>query len=102
MRKKRYLPARIYRQALEHLSDEQMAVLWRQIAGIEPARYSGILSALYGRDGYSIATFREVAEIYGVTTERIRQIESRALCRLRHPRRYREMLDAALTTPPPE
>ena len=34
-------------------------------------------------------TLDEIGRIYGVTRERIRQIEARAIAKLRHPRDYR-------------
>ena len=43
-------------------------------------------------DGYSY-TLEEVGEKFGVTRERIRQIESHALGRLRHPSRSRKLRD---------
>lgn len=44
-----------------------------------------VLQHLYGLNGHDRKTFEGVAKLLGVTRERIRQIESVALSRLRHP-----------------
>ena len=44
------------------------------------------------RDGYP-RTLEEVGNIFDVTRERIRQIEAKALRKLRHPRRSRKLRD---------
>jgi len=54
-------------------------------------REARILRLRFGlQDGYSY-TLKEVGEKLGLTRERIRQIESEALKRLRHPRRSRKL-----------
>jgi len=56
-------------------------------------RQARILRLRFGlQDGYSY-TLQEVAERFGLTRERIRQIEQEALNRLRHPRRSRKLRD---------
>jgi RNA polymerase primary sigma factor len=54
-------------------------------------RQARILRLRFGiQDGYNY-TLQEVAERFGLTRERIRQIEYEALRRLRHPRRSRKL-----------
>jgi RNA polymerase sigma factor (sigma-70 family) len=45
----------------------------------------GVLAARYGLDGSEPRSLAETAAAVGVTRERVRQIEARALARLRHP-----------------
>lgn len=50
-----------------------------------PAREANIIRLRYGLDGYRQHTLGEVGLIFGVTRERIRQIEQKAIRRLKHP-----------------
>jgi RNA polymerase sigma factor (sigma-70 family) len=54
-------------------------------------REEKIIKMRYGLDGYEEMTLEEVSQQVGVTRERIRQIEARALRLLRHPNRSREL-----------
>jgi RNA polymerase primary sigma factor len=54
-------------------------------------REARILRLRFGiQDGHSY-TLEEVGQKFGLTRERIRQIESEALRKLRHPRRSRQL-----------
>ena len=44
-----------------------------------------IMKLRFGLDGKQPATSRDIAKTLGLSTERIRQIEARALSKLRHP-----------------
>ena len=58
-----------------------------------PPREQEVLRMRFGlEDGYSL-TLEEVGLYFNVTRERIRQIEAKALRRLRHPRRSRKLKD---------
>ncbi|MFO7778494.1 MAG: sigma-70 family RNA polymerase sigma factor [Nitriliruptoraceae bacterium] len=48
-------------------------------------RERGVLELRYGLNGDDPATLEEIGERYGVTRERIRQIEKNVLAKLRHP-----------------
>jgi len=54
-------------------------------------REERVLRLRFGLDGDEPKTLDQVAKIFGVTKERIRQIEARALRRLRHPLRSRKL-----------
>ena len=58
-----------------------------------PPREQDVLKMRFGLDdGYSL-TLEEVGLYFNVTRERIRQIEAKALRRLRHPKRSRRLKD---------
>ncbi len=58
-----------------------------------PEREQEVLKMRFGLDdGYSL-TLEEVGLYFNVTRERIRQIEAKALRRLRHPRRASGLRD---------
>lgn len=56
-----------------------------------PPREARILRLRFGLENGHNYTLEEVGEKFGLTRERIRQIESKALRRLRHPRRARQL-----------
>ncbi|MDR1949347.1 MAG: RNA polymerase sigma factor RpoD, partial [Spirochaetaceae bacterium] len=73
-------------------SQTAFTLLKEQISGVLstlPAREQEVLKMRFGLDdGYSL-TLEEVGLYFNVTRERIRQIEAKALRRLRHPKRSR-------------
>jgi RNA polymerase primary sigma factor len=56
-------------------------------------REARILRLRFGLDNGRSYTLEEVGQKFGLTRERIRQIEGKALRRLRHPRRARQLKD---------
>ncbi len=56
-------------------------------------REARVLRLRFGLDDGVVYTLEEVGEKFGLTRERIRQIEGKALRRLRHPRRARQLRD---------
>ncbi|MDR2534981.1 MAG: RNA polymerase sigma factor RpoD [Treponema sp.] len=71
-------------------------LLQEQLSGVLdtlPVREQEVLKMRFGLDdGYSL-TLEEVGLYFNVTRERIRQIEAKALRRLRHPKRSRRLKD---------
>ncbi|HEY3344018.1 MAG TPA: sigma-70 family RNA polymerase sigma factor [Anaerolineaceae bacterium] len=62
------------------------------LATLSP-REARILRLRFGLDNGHTYTLEEVGQKFGLTRERIRQIEGKALRRLRHPRRARQLKD---------
>ncbi len=60
-------------------------------------REARILRLRFGFANGRSYTLEEVGEQFGLTRERIRQIEGKALRRLRHPRRSRQLRDYLTT-----
>ena len=52
-----------------------------------------IIEMRYGLDNEQGLTLKEVGHEFGLTRERIRQIEKEALAKLRHPSRSRKLID---------
>ncbi len=75
--------------ASKQLLKEQL----RSALGILSERERDVLEMRFGlRDGQD-NTLEDVGKFYGVTRERIRQIEAKALRKLRHPTRSRQLRD---------
>jgi RNA polymerase sigma factor (sigma-70 family) len=54
-------------------------------------RERGVLELRYGLGGDEPRTLEEIGDLYGVTRERIRQIEKKTLAKLRHPSHARRL-----------
>ncbi|GAB3526253.1 hypothetical protein GCM10027402_24570 [Arthrobacter monumenti] len=56
-------------------------------------REAGVLSMRYGLTNGKAATLDDIGQTYGVTRERIRQIETKTMAKLRHPSRSQVLQD---------
>jgi len=68
----------------------------RSVLGTLSEREAGVVSMRFGLTDGQPKTLDEIGKVYGVTRERIRQIESRIMSKLRHPSRsslLRDYLD---------
>jgi RNA polymerase primary sigma factor len=70
------------------LQDELQAVL-----GTLSEREAGIVRLRVGLTDGQPHTLEEIAHVYGVTRERIRQIETKTMTKLRHPSRSQTLRD---------
>jgi RNA polymerase sigma factor (sigma-70 family) len=64
-------------------------------------RERGVLELRYGLDGTEPRTLEEIGDHFGVTRERIRQIEKNTLAKLRHPSRVGPRAGPPPPPPPP-
>jgi RNA polymerase primary sigma factor len=63
------------------------------VLGTLSEREAGVVSLRYGLADGRPKTLDEISHVYGVTRERIRQIESKAMYKLRHPSRSKLLRD---------
>lgn len=66
----------------------------RAVLDTLPTREGEIMKMRFGIDHEKAMTLEEVGKVYGITKERIRQIENKAIRKLRHPARARMLKEA--------
>lgn len=76
----------------EEVSDELLDVVREVLSSLTP-REQEVLVLRYGLEDGRTRTLEEVGRRFGVTRERIRQIEAKALRKLRHPSRSKKLKD---------
>ncbi len=64
-----------------------------EVLGSLTERESKVLKLRFGLEGTKQMTLEEVGKVFGVTRERIRQIEAKALRKLKHPSRRKKLQD---------
>ena len=74
----------------ENLSDKNMQEEITDLLGVLDERERKIINSRFGLDGGSARTLEEVGMKFGVTRERIRQLQNIALAKLRRALRKRE------------
>mgnify|MGYP000452872020 CR=1 FL=1 len=77
----------------EHTSETLMRERIDQVLNTLSPREARILRLRFGLYDGQTYTLEEIGEKFGLTRERIRQLEGKALRRLRHPRRSRRLRD---------
>ena len=78
---------------IDPLSDPELMESLRQAMKTLSPRERQVINMRFGLETGRPLRLREVAQEFGVTTERIRQIEAKAFRRLRHPSRSRYLRD---------
>lgn len=69
------------------LNDRALQSTVSDVLGSLGEREAGVIRARFGLGGGNPLTLDEIGDRYGITRERVRQIESKALGKLRHPSR---------------
>ena len=77
----------------EHASYELLKEQLEQVLETLTEREENVLRLRFGLDDGRVRTLEEVGKVFGVTRERIRQIEAKALRKLKHPSRSRQLKD---------
>ena len=78
---------------IEHIESELLKKDMKEVLCTLSPRERDVLRMRFGMDDGRMRTLEEVGQLYGVTRERIRQIEAKALRKLRHPNRQKRLLD---------
>ncbi|BDR60531.1 RNA polymerase sigma factor RpoD [Lactobacillus xylocopicola] len=77
----------------QHASYEMLKEQLEQVLDTLTDREENVLRLRFGLDDGRTRTLEEVGKVFGVTRERIRQIEAKALRKLRHPSRSNQLRD---------
>jgi len=72
---------------LEGISRQELVEVIREVLASLSPREEGVLKSRFGIDGRPTQTLKTIGGHYGVSKERIRQIEKRAIQKLRHAQR---------------
>ncbi|WP_143812327.1 sigma-70 family RNA polymerase sigma factor, partial [Oenococcus oeni] len=78
---------------IESTSDQMLKDQLEEVLGTLTEREENVLRLRFGLEDGKTRTLEEVGRVFGVTRERIRQIEAKALRKLRHPSRSKQLKD---------
>jgi RNA polymerase primary sigma factor len=76
---------------LEEISQLELADVTRRVLASLSPREEGVLKSRFGIDGKPVQTLKTIGGRLGVSKERVRQIEKRAIQKLRHASRSAEL-----------
>ena len=77
----------------DHAAYEMMKKQLENVLDTLTDREENVMRLRFGLDDGRTRTLEEVGKVFGVTRERIRQIEAKALRKLRHPSRSKQLKD---------
>ncbi len=81
--------------AADVINNKLLAEQFKELLGDLKPQEKDVLIYRYGLDGHKPRSLALIGEIYGVSKERIRQVEKSALRKLRHPSMSSQILDFA-------
>jgi RNA polymerase primary sigma factor len=81
------------------LLDKQTCILVNRLLLTLEKKEEIILRMRFGFGDQEVKTLEEIGQIFNITRERIRQIEAKALRKLRHPSRANVLIEAGLINP---
>ena len=81
------------RLEFEQLKSEASDDEWKEIFDSLNPREAQLITSLFGLDGSHPQSFVETSANLGVTTERVRQIVSKVLSKIKHPSRSQMLRD---------
>lgn len=77
--------------AFEIVAQQELRAKCSSVLASLPPREERILRMRFGLDGNDEQTLEAIGQVFGVTRERIRQLEAKSLRRLKHPSRSRQL-----------
>ncbi|OGC05160.1 hypothetical protein A2276_04375 [candidate division WOR-1 bacterium RIFOXYA12_FULL_43_27] len=69
--------------------EEVIQIIEATLSGL-PEKYQIVIKLRYGLDGKGAQTLQQIGNVLGITRERVRQLENKALRRLKHPSKTRQ------------
>jgi len=88
-----FIPDETQPQPYEQASKQLLKENIEEVLATLSDREARVLKMRYGLDSHRAMTLEEVGREFGVTRERIRQIEAKALRKLKHPSRRKKLQD---------
>jgi RNA polymerase primary sigma factor len=89
---KKYLEYDLIDELDESLTNFLLKIQLNITLSTLPGRENAVIQLRFGLNGHKIQTLDEIGTLLGITRERVRQIESKALRRLRHPKRCKRLM----------
>ena len=89
----------VHKISIDNMDASKLRKAIAEVLSTLSPRERDILRIRFGMDDGRMRTLEEVGQLFGVTRERIRQVEAKALRKLRHPNRskhLRELIEAEI------
>ena len=89
----------VHKISIENMDASKLREAVAEVLVTLSPRERDILRLRFGMDDGRMRTLKEIGQLFGLTRERIRQVEAKALRKLRHPNRskhLRELIEAEI------